>query len=470
MTILDTVTVDDTDGISDPVTGNIIIIKSGVIVSTETGSAAGVSFPMGASTVDVFGMVSSVGGNGIEIGSAVGAATIGSSVTIGQQGVVTSPNGYGIAIGAGNGLILNDGMIAARLLAAVRMVGNEILLVNNGTIMSGGNGIELQASNSTATSTLENFGLISGGLTNGGSAIQGSFAIDNITNRGTISGKVNLFDGDDIMDNDGGIVTGTISLGAGVDTLIGSDRREKSMGGSGDDSMEFWGGNDTYLAGNTEEATSDNNDELDGGLGIDTYDARGVFSAVQIRIQDERAAGSEIGIDHFVDFENAFGGSGNDTLIGDAGRNRLSGGEGNDTIISLDGNDRLFGGQGTDTLTGGTGRDTMTGGTEADIFAFTSINDSGTSEPSRDIITDFELGIDDIGLSVIDANSTLAGNQAFAFIGNAAFSSVAGQLRFTSSAAGQFTLIEADTTGDGKADFQITLFGAKTLLATDFVL
>ena len=49
--------------------------------------------------------------------------------------------------------------------------------------------------------------------------------------------------------------------------------------------------------------------------------------------------------------ENAVGGSGNDTLIGNGGSNRLDGGAGDDTVVVMAG--------GSDILEGGTGRDTL---------------------------------------------------------------------------------------------------------------
>jgi serralysin len=60
--------------------------------------------------------------------------------------------------------------------------------------------------------------------------------------------------------------------------------------------------------------------------------------------------------------ENAFGGSGNDTITGNAAANYLDGGAGNDTLYGGTGNDLLYGGAGTDTLYGGTGNDFEYGG------------------------------------------------------------------------------------------------------------
>ena len=70
-------------------------------------------------------------------------------------------------------------------------------------------------------------------------------------------------------------------------------------------------------------------------------------------------------------------------------------------------------------------------------------------------------------LGSIDAKAG-GGNQAFKFIAKQAFHHKAGELHY--KFAGPNTLIEGDTNGDGRADFQIQLTGLKTLTAGDFVL
>ena len=85
------------------------------------------------------------------------------------------------------------------------------------------------------------------------------------------------------------------------------------------------------------------------------------------------------------------------------------------------------------------------------------------------MITDFSHAqADKIDLAAIDANSDVAGNQAFSFIGTALYSSVAGQLR--TSIVGSVTTIAGDVNGDGVSDFHIQLTGAVALVAGDFVL
>jgi serralysin len=88
---------------------------------------------------------------------------------------------------------------------------------------------------------------------------------------------------------------------------------------------------------------------------------------------------------------------------------------------------------------------------------------------SGGMITDFSHAqADVIDLSGVDADSTLAGDQAFTFIGTAAFHSVAGELRFALS--GTSIVLSGDTNGDGIADFTLTLSGVTTVAGGDFVL
>lgn len=66
--------------------------------------------------------------------------------------------------------------------------------------------------------------------------------------------------------------------------------------------------------------------------------------------------------------EAAFGGDGDDRIIGNAGWNDLRGGRGDDYIAGGDGDDWLRGDAGDDTLLGGAGADRLSGGTGRDIF------------------------------------------------------------------------------------------------------
>ena len=67
-------------------------------------------------------------------------------------------------------------------------------------------------------------------------------------------------------------------------------------------------------------------------------------------------------------FENAIGGSGNDTLAGNSAANALTGNSGNDILVGNSGDDNLSGGNGRDILIGGLGLDTLLGGNDDDIL------------------------------------------------------------------------------------------------------
>ncbi|MGO4525611.1 M10 family metallopeptidase [Microvirga sp. 2MCAF35] len=151
--------------------------------------------------------------------------------------------------------------------------------------------------------------------------------------------------------------------------------------------------------------------------------------------------------------ENAVGGSGNDSLTGNEGRNHLIGGAGADKLYGLDGADILEGNAGADTFFGGSG---------ADIFDFNSRSDSLSS--ARDTIQDFVRGTDHIDLRTIDANTVSSGDQAFSFIGGAGFTGHAGQLNFTGA------VLAGDVNGDKIADFRINVTGISMLKSADFYL
>ncbi|WP_019905744.1 hypothetical protein [Methylobacterium sp. 77] len=142
---------------------------------------------------------------------------------------------------------------------------------------------------------------------------------------------------------------------------------------------------------------------------------------------------------------------------------------GADTVVGSAFNDYIDGFGGNDTITGGLGRDTLKGNTGADTFVFKTLADSTVSSTGRDTILDFKPGQHDtIHLKSIDAISGTSANDAFSFIGDAAFTKHAGELRAVVS--GSNTLVSGDVDGNGKADFSILLKGIVELHTTDFVL
>jgi len=104
--------------------------------------------------------------------------------------------------------------------------------------------------------------------------------------------------------------------------------------------------------------------------------------------------------------ETAIGGSGNDTIYGNAYDNVLRGGPGNDA---------LFGGRGNDTLNGGPGNDAVTGGSGADHFAL------GAPSDGVDTFLDFTrvqsdlITLDQRGFSLIGGGSLAAAGVNFVY-------------------------------------------------------
>ena len=135
----------------------------------------------------------------------------------------------------------------------------------------------------------------------------------------------------------------------------------------------------------------------------------------------------------------------------------------NNVIIGNSGNNTLTGGAGSDILMGGLGHDKMTGGTGNDVFVFNGLAEMGTTQATRDLITDFEHNVDKIDLSSL--SHTLP--DGWDFLGGANFSHRAGELH--QEASGSLTVIEGDMNGDGIADFQIAFTGHLTFAGNDFL-
>jgi Ca2+-binding RTX toxin-like protein len=127
----------------------------------------------------------------------------------------------------------------------------------------------------------------------------------------------------------------------------------------------------------------------------------------------------------------------------------------------------MNGGIGNDVLTGGNGRDIQVGGVGVDRFDFNLIGETKVGA-LRDRLNDFKHGQGDkIDLSGIDAKTGIAGNQAFTFIGDDAFSDTKGELRFKD--LGAKVIVQGDVNGNGTADFEIFV-NIGSLVKGDFIL
>jgi Ca2+-binding RTX toxin-like protein len=237
------------------------------------------------------------------------------------------------------------------------------------------------------------------------------------------------------------------TLGAGIDTLTGF---ENLTGSNFNDTLSGDGGNNV----------------LNGGAGSDTVSYGNATAGVTVALSTSAAQNTlGAGIDTLTSFENLTGSDHADRLTGGAGANSLNGGLGNDTLVASGG---------VDTLTGGGSAGLLALRPYVDRFVFNSVTDSPNASP--DIITDFAPSIGEkVDVSGIDANTLLAGNQAFNWIGNilptpARLSQ--GELGYQISGADIF-LIGNTSSAVGTPDFRVQLQGLGAsggLIATDMTL
>ena len=229
-------------------------------------------------------------------------------------------------------------------------------------------------------------------------------------------------------------LTGTADIGATGNTLAnvltGNTGNNVLDGGAGADTMAGGLGNDTYYVDNTGDVVT----ELPGG-GTDL-----VNSIISHVLEDN--------------VENL-------TLIGTAAIN----GTGNaldNVIIGNSANNKLEGGGGADYLFGGDGSDT---------FVFRSTADSPVGAKSHDTIADFTQGQDKISLSAIDGNTATLALDHLVWGGQSA-TPINNHVTWSYDGAGH-AIVQAETNGDGVADFEIQLNGwnaTKMLTPSDFIL
>ena len=259
------------------------------------------------------------------------------------------------------------------------------------------------------------------------------------------------------------------------DIVAGGYGNDRFQVNSRDSVYKGESGNDTFLSVGF-------NNTFDGGSGVDTISyllQDGVSSekgkGVTVNLGTQKASTTTGRLEDLISIENAIGTNyGHDDITGSSAANVLKGFGGNDILEGLGGHDDLYGGSGHDDLYGGSGNDILVGnsgsdylhgGTGTDTFDFNSINDTVTGS-NRDVVADFHRSeFDVIDLQTIDANELRGGNQAFTFIGGAAFSDAAGELRLSSSG-----ILCGDTDGDGVSDFHIKMNGVTKMYADDFFL
>ena len=365
--------------------------------------------------------------------------------------------------------------------------GNDFLWITFGQTGSafGGTGFDvLSFEFATAGASVD----LKNGLTTGFllGSIEGLFgtAFDDVMTGGGAAesfvgstGNDNAFGGGGNDTLDGGRFDDLLTGGAGDDQLFGGSGLDRMFGGTGTDFIviDLFGQTvDADLArggaGDDAIETNGGNDTLNGDAGTDILKLN---SSADLRVDlgparyvVRIAPGEKVIIGGF---ESLFTSSGDDTLKGNIANNLLQSDAGNDRLFGLDGSDTLNGGDGHDTLLGGTasdllvggdGTDQMSGNGGADRFEFNTGPNSPLASP--DVITDFTSGVDKIVLSAF-FDFTVFRQCHFSFIGSAAFSGVADEVRFSGG------VLQGDSNLDGVADFAISLIGVAALAAGDFV-
>jgi predicted outer membrane repeat protein len=176
------------------------------------------------------------------------------------------------------------------------------------------------------------------------------------------------------------VVFENIIGGSGADTLFGNTLSNTLTGNAGDDKLLGSSGNDVLLGGANNDIymfVPSNAAEADtvtenANEGIDTLNFAFLTTSVVVNLGSTSVqtvnTNRTLKLNSVSTFENAVGGTGNDTLLGNAVANRLTGGLGDNILVGLEGGDILEAGNGRDILIGGLGLDILKGDAGDDIL------------------------------------------------------------------------------------------------------
>lgn len=199
--------------------------------------------------------------------------------------------------------ITNAGQIVSTLSSAIVCAEAGLNIQNTGLISGRTYAINISSADLTATNRINNSGTIEAQAT---STLDYAITCNGtlrLVNTGTILGQVNLGDGNDIVDNRAGLITGAIQLDDGDNLFFGGILGETITSGIGLDTLRSDAGDDTVSAGF-------GNDLVRGG------------------------AGDDVLVGSFGD-DALHGGAGDDTLTGGAEADQLFGGAGKDVFVFL---------------------------------------------------------------------------------------------------------------------------------------
>lgn len=316
-----------------------------------------------------------------------------------------------------------------------------------------------------------------------GGSLNDILYVDYRTLAGPITMDINngVIDGGTSSAHFTGIESFNLIGGKGGDYLTGGGSRDTLDGGKGADTMQ--GGDnagDIYYV----DSRGDVVIELPSASGGDDSLFASVSYVIPAGVEQVFLRGTAFKLVGGSADQSLFGTDLDNQLLAGAGDDYLDGSDGDDALNGGAGDDHLVGGSADDTLTGGLGDDFLVGDEGADVFRFTSIQDSTGGPPTApgdygsfdDIAFFSQYESDLIDLSMIDADLNTAGNQAFQFVGTA-FTGSAGEVRYSSyvvdvpGTGSDLTVrsIEADVDGDGVADFWVAIGAFAGGMDIDFV-
>ena len=380
-----------------------------------------------------------------------------------------APDGFALVDPYGNVVqfLSYEGVMTATNGPAIGMTSVDVGVSENGTGATT-NSLQLTGTGNQSTDftwapeTGSTFGAVNAGQTftdPGPSIIDGTAADDALDGTYGID-TLNGLDANDTLralsGNDtvnGGAGNDLLQGMIGDDVLNGGDGNDVLSGGAGADTMSGGAGNDIYAIDNVGDVVIE-------GVGEGTDEVRSIFDidlSTLANVENGRLQGTAVNLTGSDDANSLWGNASANTILAGAGNDLVYAGAGNDSIDGGDGNDTLRGDAGDDTIDGGAGRDIMLGGAGADTFTFSISDFSGTTTTTADWIRDFsQLDGDSIQLDLGGVGS---------FIGTAAFSGTAGEVRY--QVQGANTMVFIDTDGDMAADHAIRLTGLIDLVAGD---
>lgn len=211
------------------------------------------------------------------------------------------------------------------------------------------------------------------------------------------SGSASGGDGDDTIIAGSG--ASTLTGDAGKDTIGSGSGADTVDGGDGNDAIDGGTGNDTLRGGPRRDVLTGGAgaDTLEGGDGIDLVSFEDKSGAQPVSISLNAAADdgeSGEGDTIAADVENAVGGDGPDTIVGNGDANDLDAGNGDDFITPGGGPDFVDGGAGNDRVEARDGvQDRIECGDGNDVAVtdeFDTATNCETVQASRELMSDVD--------------------------------------------------------------------------------